>query len=400
MLTVETIQDFGRLQALAPQWNPLLQRSRSDGIFLTWGWISTWWQVFGARNRLLVLVAREAGELRGIAPLMIGRGPPPQSPLLRRLMFIGQGGTYPEYLDFIVEPGREQEIVRAFCATLLGEHRRRWDVLFLERVLDRSPNLAALCAAFAERGLEVELGQEIACPFIELPERFDALLKDKSAHFRKRWSYTRNRLQRDGDVSYRFAPGEVSIDEAYRTLGRLNRERFGDAGKSFRTPEYIEMHRRFCELSAPRGWLVLCLMQQGGEVIAAKYDFLYAGKLWGNQGGWSREHQQRRPGEILIGKLLEWGIARGAREYDFLGWPDEYKERWSTGRRTMREQVRAYGRTAPGRVARRLAQAKRLLQTHLPPEVLARLRRIRARLFGGAAAVEPQAEPAAKSDAE
>src|ERR1044071_4898076 len=100
MITVQTIQDIAELRRLGPAWNALLARSGSDCIFLTWEWISTWWEIFGASHRLLVLVAREGGELRGIAPLMIGRSRRHnRSPLLRRLMFIGQDSdVYPEYL--------------------------------------------------------------------------------------------------------------------------------------------------------------------------------------------------------------------------------------------------------------------------------------------------------------
>ena len=253
-------------------------------------------------------------------------------------------------------------------------------------MLADSPNLAALQSALAGKHIELELGEEIPCYHVTLPESFEALLKSKSQHFRKRWNNTRNRLLRAGEVTYRFAPEEISLEEAFAALHRLNRERFGGSGTSFRTPQYLEVHRRFCELCASRGWLALCVMLQDGEVIAAKYDFLYAGKLWGNQGGWSREHQQQKVGEILIGKLLEWGIEKGAREYDFLGWPAEYKQRWSTGQRAMRAEVRAYGPTLGGQLARGLARGQKLLKERLPPEWLEHLRRLRARLAGRAAA--------------
>ena len=51
--------------------------------------------------------------------------------------------------------------------------------------------------------------------------------------------------------------------------------------------------------------------------------------------------------------------------------------------------------TLPGQVARRLAQAKRSLLKHLPPEVLERLRRLRAllRRLGLAGAQAPEASP-------
>jgi len=394
MITVQTIQDIAELRRLGPAWNALLARSGSDCIFLTWEWISTWWEIFGASHRLLVLVAREGGELRGIAPLMIGRSRRHnRSPLLRRLMFIGQDSdVYPEYLDLIVEAGREAEVVSAFCDAFLGEHRRRWDLIHFERVLEGSPNLPIFRAALAERRLPVELGEDNVCLYLSLPDTLEAFLKERSPNFRDRWRSNRNRLQRGGELRIGFAPADLPVERAFEELRRLNRERFGDAGKSFRTPAYVEMHRRFCELCAEKGWLALCVIEQNGAVLAAKYDFLYAGKVWNNQGGWSAEHQRVRPGEIVMGEVVSWAIRRGAREYDHLGGPADQKKRWSTGQRIMHDDIVVYGTTAAGRLARRVAQARRFAKTHLSPETLDRLRRLRARLRGDAPAPPPPAE--------
>lgn len=401
MLTIETIEDYARLEALAAEWNPLLQRSHSNCIFLTWEWISTWWQVCAGDNRLLVLVAREAGQLRGIAPLMIRQeGRSPLLPGLRRLMFIGQkGSVYPEYLDFIVEPGREGEVVGAFSQALLGPHRRRWDVLLLERVLSDSPNLGAARRALAGLGVELDLGQSVSCPYVRLPESFESLLNARSQHFKRRFKYNRNRLTRDGQLRYLFAPEDLSIDEAYEELQRLNRERFGERGKSFRAPDYVEMHRRFCELCAARGWLVLCLMQHQGKTVAAKYDYFYAGRIWGNQGGWSLEYQKLSAADVLLGRVMEWGIERGAEEYDFLAWPADYKDRWSSGQRWMIEDIRGFGPGAAGQAARRARQAKAFVASNLSPTALGRLRWLKARILGRPAEVPTAAEPASSDEA-
>src|SRR5204863_6928382 len=117
------------LDALAPRWNALLERSGSDAIFLTWEWISTWWKVFGRRFALLLLTAEDGnGELIGIAPTMVGPRRSASGLTFRALMLIGQrADTFAEYLDFIVERGREAEVTSAFCDFLHREVATEWD---------------------------------------------------------------------------------------------------------------------------------------------------------------------------------------------------------------------------------------------------------------------------------
>jgi CelD/BcsL family acetyltransferase involved in cellulose biosynthesis len=380
MLAIRVITDEAALRTLEPQWNRLLQASGSDSFFLTWEWIDSWWEVYGraGRHRLLVLVAEEEGAIVGVAPLMVT----PVGPLgvQRELGFIGQGvDVRPEYIDFFVRPGREAEVTAAFCTELTGPLCGRWDTLRLETVLTSSPNLPVLEDHLAARQVLLRRSAVMPSRYAELRGAWEDFIKGKSTHFRKRWNNTRNRLLRDGEVSYRFAPVDVSVDEAFDELVRLNHERWGDQGTSFRSESYIRLHRQLCQRIAPRGWLMLVLMMQQGKVVAVKYDFVYNGKLWGNQGGWSVDFQQKKVGEILIGRLIEWGLERGLREYDFLGGEAEYKERWGTGVREMVD-LDAFNATARGRGLQLARRGKELLKERVPTETWERIKALRDKL--------------------
>jgi CelD/BcsL family acetyltransferase involved in cellulose biosynthesis len=119
-MKIKLIDRFADLRSYAAQWNDLLARTGSPSVFLTWEWIEPWWEVFGAKFDLAVLFAEKDGRLVGIAPLMTGpllKGT--GGGLMRALMFVGQrGDTLAEYLDFIVEPGREADVVEAFAEYL------------------------------------------------------------------------------------------------------------------------------------------------------------------------------------------------------------------------------------------------------------------------------------------
>src|SRR5262245_65719792 len=87
---VQNSVDFARLRS---EWNDLLSRSSADTIFLTWEWLSSWWECYAGPNDALhiVTVRENTGELIGIFPFY--RQVRPWLPLspIRTLRFIGDG---------------------------------------------------------------------------------------------------------------------------------------------------------------------------------------------------------------------------------------------------------------------------------------------------------------------
>jgi CelD/BcsL family acetyltransferase involved in cellulose biosynthesis len=375
MLKLRCISDRPSFLALESSWNPLLEKSQSDCFFLTWEWMSTWWEVYGACYTLFILVVEnEELEVVGIAPLMIGKGKGVLSHFQRRLMFISQDtDVTPEYLDFIIASGREAEVLDLFVEALGRSHRQDWDSMQLQRVLDSSVNIRHFSSSLSRHGIIISSHDEIICRYALLNDSWDDYLKNKSQHFRKRWSYTHRRLTNEGELSCLFVPQDVSLEAAYDKLVQLNLERWGEKGASFRSDAYIGFHRLLCQRIEPRGWLVLVQMTQNDKTIAAKYDYLYDGKMWGNQGGWSEEFRKMNVGEVLIGKLFEWGIEKGIREYDFLGGDVGYKERWGTAHRVMSDWT-AYNATCSGKAWQCAAFVKSWLIKNLPSRPLDKLR--------------------------
>jgi len=359
---IRCIDDKEGLVGLAEGWNSLLRRSASDGLFLTWEWISTWWEIYGAEFELLVLAAEEDGQVVGIAPLMVGRA---KAKLGRPLVYIGQGvDVTPEYLDLIVARGAEERVTAAFCRELLGPLRARWDVLELERMLSDSPNVAPLQSALGREGVVVLLSDEARSPYAELPRSWDAFLARKSPDFRRKQRYCLGRLSKLGEVQLLVAGRDLPVDDALEAIIRLNRDRWEDAGASFRSDAYIEFHRRFARLAEPRGWLALLLLRIKDTVVAGRYDFVYGGKLWCYQGGWRKDHARFSVGDAVLGMTIRWGIERGVREYDFLMGPAAYKDRWCTASRHVVD-LTGYNTTGRAQAFRLLRQGRDLLRQSL-----------------------------------
>jgi CelD/BcsL family acetyltransferase involved in cellulose biosynthesis len=368
MLRVELVREWSGLARHARAWNELLRASASDCVFLTWEWVDTWWQVYGDLFELHALVVLDGGELCGVAPLMLRRGAGPVGRPFRTLMYIGQEvDVTPEYLDLFARRGREREVAAAVVGELCGRSDAdTWEHLSLERVLTSSPFLPLLEQELRARGVAAARSSaELDSPYATLAPSWEQFLAARSSGFRRQHRNKRNRLERAGALALRFAARDVGIAEALAHVVRLNRERWQEAGQSFRSERYARFHQRFCERVEPLGWLALCLLELDGKVIAGRYDYLYGDKLWCYQGGWDPAHKELNVGDNLIGMVIEWGIARGVREYDFLGGAAAYKDRWSDGHRALVD-LRGYNTTARARAFELLRRARSLAREAAP----------------------------------
>jgi len=332
MMRIECLSSVDQWNALEPGWNALLHGAAFPSVFLSWEWLSNWWRVYGAGCELRVLVARDGGRIRGIAPLMIETN----GNRSRRLLLIGQtSDTLAEYLDFIVSAGDEYEVTPALCRYLNQELRGDWEQVLFERVPQTSRNLAMFHGAFQQAGFRVAERNRDVAPFLTLPGTWEQLAASKSRNFRDQLRSGQNRLARLGEVRFLLAGNGIALEDAFAHLMRLNRLRWGEAGASFRSDRYLRFHRAFAADLLQAGCLCLAVLEVAGEVAAVRYDFLFARKVWCMQGGWDPSLHACHPGTVITARVIQWAIQSGAREYDFLGGDSGYKRRWANGERSM-----------------------------------------------------------------
>ena len=374
-MNIGCIRDYDNFRKLEPEWNALLQQSQSNSIFLTWEWISNWWEIFGTDFEMRVLTEYDAnGKLRGIAPLMIGFDKGSFCRNFRCLMIIGQrGDTLAEYLDFLIRTGCEKEVTASFVKYITNELSTDWDYILFERILIDSPNFSLLESEFRQQKLRVERDGKMPSPFLRLPSSWDELIKSQSKNFRSQWNNSWNRLTRDAEIKLHFAGKDLPIEDAFAELARLHRLRWEDESASFRTEKYLQFHHKFSRKLHENGWLLFMLISANGEYIAARYDFVYGNKIWCFQGGWNPAYDSKRVGTILTGKIIERGIENGLQEYDFLGGEADYKKRWASGERVMMDLITWNRKTLRGRFCEfifRCKTVKRWIKARFPQKFL------------------------------
>jgi hypothetical protein len=163
---VRAVRDTAGLQQLEEPWTRLLNESGGGSIFASFPWNMAWWQAFGQANRLYVVVASDAaGQVRGIAPLMLQ-----YAGSRRRLVFIGHGLS--DSGDFLLPPAEAGPVMEALFGYLY-QHRHEWDLLDLDEV----PPYSLLVNGLQTTGLD-ELHRirlpRTDSPYIALPTSWEA----------------------------------------------------------------------------------------------------------------------------------------------------------------------------------------------------------------------------------
>jgi CelD/BcsL family acetyltransferase involved in cellulose biosynthesis len=354
-LTIELFGTVDALRRLRFEWNALLETSAARSIFLTWEWVTTWWEIYGEHRQLHVLTARDSlNRLVGLAPLM-------RTPvrivgpwLVEAIQFIGVGGDVtPEYLDLIATSGYEPAVVNAFMRHLCDD---RLIQLFDLRPVPAASNMRAL----VERFLEGQAGgrqcvHEAACPILALPATTEEFLRNNSRNYRKKVGEYERRCNRELEARVRVSETVEDVERDMNVLIDLHRRRWAGQSRAFQSERYLRFHRLLATRLLERGWLRLYTLESGSRSLAALYCFFYGGRYSFYQSGRDPEFSRYRVGIVTMHRVIQEAIREGATVFDFLRGNEEYKYRWAS---MDVESVRiVYWKSLQGRVGASLPQA-------------------------------------------
>jgi CelD/BcsL family acetyltransferase involved in cellulose biosynthesis len=327
-LRTSVLRDRAAIEALAPEWNPLLERSAADGVFLTWEWMQSWLDAAGGAVRPLVVTARdERGGLVGLAPLYATRLTLAGLVRYRALRLLGDDQSGSEYADWIVDPRREEESTHALASALVRDGGP-WDCLWLPRVSGWTGARRRLAEPFARLGLHVRERPAVFSA-VELPAEHAAYLrllptKTRSGLLRK----TRDTLAGGSQFAEcRSEPDRTAFLDALFALNHRRWSAAGQVGTFVRKPFEARFYRAFSRRALERGWLRLYALRAGSDFQAVQIGYAYRGTFHQLQEGFDPEASSGA-GNVLRGLVIERCIEEGLTAYDFLGGFTEHKKRW------------------------------------------------------------------------
>jgi CelD/BcsL family acetyltransferase involved in cellulose biosynthesis len=359
---VDTEREFARLES---EWNRLLMKSERPVPFLTWEWVSTWWQHFRGGSRLFVLVARDrAGGIQGIAPLRVVTRRAVGVMPVRSVEFLGYRGSKvcADHMDFMTHPTNRL----AVTGRLIDEIYSRtdeWDMLLLADLAEESAIPPLLEQRDHDSDFSSRLANQEHCPYVELPSRWELLLGSLKTNYRNNVKRRREKLSRDFRVDFDWNSSADCVHSHIKVLSALHssaRNRRGEAG-SFQLKEYREFHFDVAERMARAGYLYLARLDGNHTPIAALYGFHLGGRLFGYQTGFDSAWASKGVGAVLQAKVFEDAIERlHATEYDFLRGTEEYKYTW-TNRVRVTRTVLGWGHSLSARLSRAEFEGRRRL---------------------------------------
>jgi CelD/BcsL family acetyltransferase involved in cellulose biosynthesis len=327
---VNTITANADFSILENEWKDLMHNSKSSNVFLTWEWISSWWDCFSEGRELWILTARTAddGKLVGLAPFNIKWRFLRNIFPYRELSFMENQRAAPDHLDIISRTEFEEDVTSVFVDFIM-ENRFRWDILRLNHVDSASLFLSRIVQ---RKSPDSALWSQ-PCPYISLPENWEDFLSGLSKNARHNILRYGNRLKKDhaDQVSYLKIDKE---DELLKTIDifshlHLDRKSEQKLTSTLSDPHQLKFLQQVTNKFNYNGWLHFYLLLVKEQPVAAVICFFYKGIFSFYQQGHDPAWAVYSPGRQITAYSVQRAIESGAHEFDFLRGDETYKYTWT-----------------------------------------------------------------------
>ena len=302
--------------SLRDEWIDLETRAANDNIFLTYTWQHAWWEDLGdgGDRQLDIVVFRDGGRLVGIAPSY------QEKTGGFTLVRFGGGLEVTDYLGFMVEPGYEKAVGRAFLERCLSQPGLVMDFHYLR---GEGVTVKAITAAAADLDRRFSVEDEEVSPRIELPPTWDEYLVHLNKKNRHELRRKRRRLEEAGGWTIAETSAETLAGdlETFFDLHAASTRAKAD----FLTEDVKRFFRHICSHLEEEGWLSLRSLVFEGKPLAAVLGFVYRGRQLLYNSGYDPEYNRLGPGFVLMSEEIRLAIEAGLTEVDFLRGNEKYK---------------------------------------------------------------------------
>jgi len=330
MIEIKQISTTKEFAAIKEEWNSLLIKSDAATIFLTWEWAFSWWEAFSDPNMCLyILVAMENKKIIAIAPLFITKRVLLKLFRINEINFLGAKIANGEYLDFIIDSSCDTAEILTCIFNHLDNHTKHWDRFHLTDIPETSSSLHCAADIAKARQYWFAIKDKSVCPFVVLPESWNALKSSLSKKTRKNLEYQHRRLQDRLGVT--FSPyNKTTIETDVNSFLALHKKLWNSRGKpgSLTNQRKQQFYHAIAVRFSKRDWLRLCFLKADNVPIAALFGFQYQKKFYYLQSGYDPLWSKYSIAQVNLACIFENLISEGCSEFDFLRGTEPYKYQW------------------------------------------------------------------------
>jgi len=359
------LRDEAAFEAMGKKWNSLLETSGANTFFLTWEWMWTWWQVYGSSYQLCLLeVSDEKGTCLGLAPLKISRRHYHCFPY-RQVEFIGYGpeGLCPDYLDLIIAPGVQEQVIRAVWSYFI-DHKESFDIVRLTDTPNSNQTLSFLNALTREIGYVAELEEGSRCLYLPIQGTWEDYSKSLTQKHRYNLRRREQDLQKLHGLTFEVIQTRPALDEAIEELFKLHQGVWnarGEGGSFDCHPSNRSFHRLLVDRIISFGGVVIYALRIDGALGAMLYAYRYDNRVFHYQNGRDEKWLKYGIGQLLVRSTLQFLFKEGVREFDFLRGQYPYKYDW-TKLEHLNMNLAVWNQNAYGQLLHSLMRIERFLR--------------------------------------
>ncbi len=326
LIKKEIIKTCNLFETIKAEWCDLFKKT-DENPFLSYGWISTWWKVYG-HGELFVIVFRLStnNKLVGILPLY-------KTEVgfffkVRLLKFMGSTNVSGDYLDCLVDPCYVTDVFQA-CVDALEKVQNQYDLVTL-RDMDKGSSFLHYIQQSKLKTFLWENSENV-CPYKLLPATWDELTSVWSKSRKQFYRRKNKTLEKLGDIEFEQIKDADSLSDAYADMLRLRKDRMDQKGFSADkvNSNYQAFNSEIIELFFADDTLRLFFLKVNKQRVAYFYLFSGGSTLYFYQTGFDRNWQKYSVGFVLLGKVFDYAIKEGYPTFDFLRGREKYKYEWN-----------------------------------------------------------------------
>jgi CelD/BcsL family acetyltransferase involved in cellulose biosynthesis len=304
------------LVALRPEWDALWHRCPWATPFQSPAWQLAWWRHLGG-GEVRVITLRRGVRLVGIAPLFL-YGPAAS----RHLALIGSGIS--DYNDILLDPERAERGADVIMGQI-AEWRAEWIDGSLTELRSASP----LLQARVPHSLHVHMAPSSVCPVLPLAGSFEIVEQAMGHTHRRKLRQCQHRLERAGGARLEVAT-EATVHALLDALVHLHERRWRELGEEgvLADPRVRAFHHDVAPQLLANGCLRLFALHLRGTIIAVLYAMAWRGRFYCYLSGLDPDAHYYSPGVAIVRAAIEYAIANGLHEVDFLRGAEPYKYLW------------------------------------------------------------------------